>query len=265
MFNILDIVWYKCNFNSFGKSILERMKVEKAIVSEEDFYNRYGDIIIERCTFEQGYNDIISDAYETQFHKYGNRYAREVKNLFEETFDLNTEFDRTNFYFFLTNGILWCSRGKTYMGDKWGLAALLIAYVLSQHCDIPEYKNIKRLAMLRAGGKINYFDIEDISDKTFATVCRDLIGYNTSQDVSLWRESYGTNIDRQVSLFQHHDIDVSEYKIKNKPQKIELKTSNNSLILSPEMKKELSEFCNISQNKIFLSTSRSHHNCVNKS
>ena len=49
MFNILDIVWYKCNFNSFGKSILERMKVEKAIVSEEDFYNRYGDIIIERC------------------------------------------------------------------------------------------------------------------------------------------------------------------------------------------------------------------------
>lgn len=258
MFNILDMVWYKCNFRQFARSTLKKMITEKPITSEKEFYDRYGDILIYKCSFEQAYNEIISDAYKTQYDKYGKRYNREIENIFDEIFVKEYASEMVNFHFFLTEGILWCMGGYGSLSDKWGLGALLIAYVLSQHCDLPEYRNIKKLGLLGASprkigdkriGTIRFFNISDISDKTFSNVCKEIIGYNTPKEQALWRDSYGTNVEKQIALYQYHEVEIPKHLKLDVPKRVEIEGVNNALILSNNVGNELSILSNFSKRK----------------
>ena len=218
MFNIFDIAWYKCNFKSYGKSIIQKLHEGKKVHSKDEFENIYGRIIIKKCQFEGAYNDIISDAYKS-----------------------NIKSD-DNFLFFMSeDNTLWIKSTGSGHGSKWYVCGLMIAYVLSQVCKQECYKNIKRLGMIYATGYIDLLNISDISDITFFNVCKETIGYLPVADKKLWRESQGTNIEKLNILYNYWrdrlPVEIVPPTINNEIEQIEF--SSSIISLSDDVKKEL--------------------------
>lgn len=235
MFNIYDIVFYKVNFRSYAQSTIKKCQNQGYVKSREEFEQRFGVIQNEKCHFDGAYNEIISDAYVSRIPQ-------------NDDF-----FSRSNFHFFTTNDTLWVcnSKNNSFMGAKWYVTALLIAYVLSQRSHKDEYKNIKKLGLVYNGNlfmqienhhQIEIVDIIDISDRVFANICRDCIGYNT--DFS-WRKSSGTNMDKLADLYAFYkDCLPSEISVPvsvnlHQLKKLEFEQLNTALMVTEQTKLEL--------------------------
>lgn len=238
MFNIYDIVFYKVNFRSFAQSTIKKCQNQGYVKSREEFEHRFGVIQNEKCHFDGAYNEIISDAYISLIPQNGGLFSRD------------------NFLFFTTEDTLWVcdSKSNSHSGAKWYVTALLIAYVLSQHSNIDEYENIKKLGLVYNGDlfmqtenchNIETIDIKDISDRVFANICRNCIGYNTDRYDFSWRKSSGTNMDMLVALHNHYrvilpfDISVPISTNLHQIKKLESEQLNPALMVTEQTKLEL--------------------------
>lgn len=180
MFNIFDIAWYKCNFKTYGKSVVSKLQSGKTVKSLSEFEDQFGKVIIDKCHFDGAYNGIISDAYESKI------------------------VSKDNFLFFITeDNTLWIKCVGCQNGTKWRVCGLLIGYVLSQVCKQDCYKKIYRLGTIYPYGQTEFLEISSISDTIFNNVCRELIGYLPVSDKSRWRESQGTNVEKLNILFDY--------------------------------------------------------------
>lgn len=243
MFNIYDIVFYKViNFQTYALTIINKCQNQGFITTREEFEQRFGVIQNERCYFDGAYNKIISDTYIS---------------LVSQTKDLS---DRANFQFFTTNDTLWVcnSKNNNVMREKkWYVTALLIAYVLSQHSKSDEYKNIKKLGCVYNGSlfmqtenrhNIEVVDIKDISDKTFADICRNCIGYNALGYDMSWRESSGTNMDILRTLYDFYkdclpvEVSIPISTDLSYGKKLEVNQSNTALTITEQAKLKLQAF-----------------------
>lgn len=238
MFNIYNIVFYKVNFQHSTLSTIKKCKNQGYVESREEFEHRFGVIQNEKCHFDGAYNDIISDAYIS---------------LIPQNDDL---FSRNNFHFFTTKDTLWVctSKNNKYMDATWYVAALLVAYVLSQLSNKDEYKNIKKLGLVYNGNlfmqtenrhNIEIVDIKDISDRVFANICRNYIGYNTLRYDFSWRKSSGTNMDKLAALYDFYrdclpiEISVPISTNMNQIKKLEFEELNTALMVTEQTKLEL--------------------------
>lgn len=241
MFNIYDIVLYRVNFRTSAQATINKCQNQGFVTNREEFEQKFGFIQNEKCYFDGAYNEIISDTY---------------MSLIPQDVGL---FGRANFHFFTTKETLWVcnSKDSSAMGAKWYVTALLIAYVLSQHSNSDEYKNIKKLGCVYNGSlfmqtenrhNIEVVDIQDISDKTFASICRNCIGYNTLRYDMAWRKSSGTNMDILRSLYNFYkdclpvEVSIPISADLNQVKKLEFKQLNTSLALTEQTKLKLQVF-----------------------
>lgn len=126
------------------------------------FFERNGPVVLDGFTFSGAYNDVISSGDGD----------------------------------FLTKDTLWDFKTIKKRPDKNHTLQLLVYYILGLHSVHSEFIEIKRLGIFNPKLNSSYeIYICDIDDEVFKKVSRDVIGYITPDDATLWRNANGTSED----------------------------------------------------------------------
>lgn len=125
------------------------------------FLKRNGPVVLDGFTFEGGYNDIISRGDGD----------------------------------YLTADTLWDFKVSNEKPTARHTLQILIYYILGIHSIHPEFQDIKKLGIFNPERNTAYtIALEDITNETFQTVSRDVIGYCTPKDAKQWRTATGTSV-----------------------------------------------------------------------
>lgn len=113
---------------------------------------------------------------------------------------------------FLTCDTLWDLKVSKRPPSSYHTLQILVYYILGVHSIHSEFKNIRRIGIFNPLLNISYtVDLNEIPDKIFMSVSRDVICYNTPLDENNWRSANGTceeaksQIERYV---EHQNIDT---------------------------------------------------------
>ena len=159
-------VAYRRGAKYFSKIALPRPN-QKMIKNAVTLINRSvkflkdnGQILLDGFTFKGAYNDIISKGDGD----------------------------------YLTSDTLWDFKVSNSKPTSNYTLQILVYYILGIHSVHPEFQKTKKLGIFNPELNTAYIiDLSSISDETFQAVSRDVIGYRTPEDATLWRCAAGTD------------------------------------------------------------------------
>lgn len=99
---------------------------------------------------------------------------------------------------YLTEDTLWDFKTSKRPPTKEHTLQLLIYYLMGIHSTHPEFQTIDTLGIYNPILNTAYtIKVSEISNEVMQAVSRDVIGYTTPQDASLWREALVPNISEK--------------------------------------------------------------------
>ncbi len=114
---------------------------------------------------------------------------------------------------YVTKNAIWDFKVSTDKLTSLQALQLAVYYVMGVHSVHPEFQTVRFLGIYNPFlNKAYSIDISKIDNSVFSAICRDVIGYNTPDDVDRWRESSGTNHCILEALFPKTDFRPENYE-----------------------------------------------------
>lgn len=95
---------------------------------------------------------------------------------------------------YLTDKCLWDLKVSSLPLKKEQTLQILMYYILGLHSIHREFSKIDSIGIYNPLLNIEYtINVNDIDDEIYHNVCKDVIGYNVTDNIHEWRQSSGTN------------------------------------------------------------------------